>query len=247
MARRRGEAAAHAATPSTDPVLRDRDWAAVARDYHISQPYNYAVLDGVLTDTACASVRRQLLNQWGWQYKNWQANELYVRDPDIPEVRAAAELLPQLLPEVLGGLEFVRCWAFMHQRNAGLKVHADNGAVTLDIWLTPDEYNRDPASGGLVFFDVKRDPGMMIHEFNTVEWAEQHFRAHTKGRREVVGYAYNRGILFDAGTFHESDKVDFVAEGVESYRINLSLLFDDPEQFRARRAQYDDADDLGVN
>jgi len=188
-----------------------------------------------------------LLTQWGWQYKNWQAQELYVRDPGIPEIPIIAAELKRQLPELLGDYEFVRCWAFMHQRNAGLKVHADNGAITLDLWITPDEYNLDPESGGLVFFDVKRVPGQLIHEFNTVEWAEKYFRQHTEGHSTKVGYRYNRAVLFDAGTFHESDTVDFVARGADTYRINVSLLFDDPVEFARRRAVYEDPDAHGVN
>lgn len=194
-----------------------------------------------------ASVRAQLLNDWGWQYKNWQSQELYVRDPEIPGIPRVAQELKTNLPDLLDGYEFVRCWAFMHQRNAGLKVHADNGAITVDLWVTPDECNLDPTTGGLIFFDVQRKPHQMIHEFNTVEWAEQYFREETGGQSTRVPYRFNRAVVFDAGTFHESDTVNFDGQGAETYRINLSLLFDDPEEFARRRAVYDDPDATGVN
>lgn len=93
---------------------------------------------------------------------------------------------------------------------------------------------------GLRFFDVKRDPNMLIHEFNTVEWAEKYYEQHTQGAKESVSYGCNRAIVFDASTFHESDRVSFVEEGAHTYRINLSLLFDDPEEFARRREAYDD-------
>jgi hypothetical protein len=227
--------------------LTERDWPAVVDEYRSTSPYNFAVLDDLLPAGVIGSIRTQLLANWGWQYKNWQAQELYVRDPAIPEIPLIAAALKRNVPDLLDGYEFVRCWAFMHQRNAGLKVHADNGAVTLDLWITPDEFNRDPETGGLVFFDVKREPGQLIHEFNTVEWAERYFEENTQGRSQKVGYRFNRAVLFDAGTFHESDAVDFVADGADSYRINLSLLFDDPVEFARRRAVYNEPDDQGVN
>jgi hypothetical protein len=220
--------------------LSERDWEAVEREYAESNPYNYAVLDGFFTPEAFSSIREQLLANWGWQYKNWQANELYVRDPKIPEIAQVADELKKRLPKVLDGMEFVRAWSFMHQRNVGLKVHSDNGAVTVDVWMTPDECNLLPEAGGIKFFDVKRDPNMLIHEFNTVEWAEKYFEQHTKGVSEAVGYGCNRAILFDAKTFHESDRVKFKEEGAHTYRINLSLLFDDPEEYARRRKVYDD-------
>lgn len=220
--------------------LTERDWQEVEREYASSSPYNYSVLDDFFTPDAFSSIRGQLLSNWGWQYKNWQANELYVRDPKIPEIQSVAEELKKRLPVVLNGLQFVRCWAFMHQRNVGLKVHADNGAVTVDVWMTPDECNLLPEAGGLVFFDVKRDPAMLIHEFNTVEWAEKYFKDHTQGKTDIVSYGCNRAILFDASTFHESDHVAFREDGAHTYRINLSLLFDDPAEFARRRKVYDD-------
>jgi len=220
--------------------LTERNWQQVEREYAASSPYNYAVLDDFFSPAAFASVRDQLISNWGWQYKNWQANELYVRDPKIPEIQSVAHDLKERLPVVLDGLEFVRCWAFMHQRNVGLKVHADNGAVTADVWMTPDEFNLLPGAGGLVFFDVKRDPAMLIHEFNTVEWAEKYFEEHTKGATETVAYGCNRAVLFDAATFHESGQVSFREDGAHTYRINLSLLFDDPDEFARRRRVYDD-------
>lgn len=221
-------------------VLTKRDWARVEYEYAQSNPYNYSVLDDFFTPETFARIRENLLSDWGWRYKNWQANELYVRDPKIPEIQAVAVELKKQLPNVLDGLEFVRCWSFMHQRNVGLKVHADNGAVTVDVWMTPDEFNLLPEAGGLVFFDVKRDPNMLIHEFNTVEWAERYYNEHTKGASEKISYRSNRAVLFDASTFHESDTVSFREEGAHTYRINLSLLFDDPEEFAKRRKEYDD-------
>lgn len=221
-------------------ALTTRDWQQVEREYTGSTPYNYAVLDDFFTHDAFETIREQLLTSWGWQYKNWQANELYVRDPEIPEIEAVAAELKRQLPTVLDGLEFVRCWSFMHQRNVGLKVHADNGAVTVDVWMTPDEFNLLPDAGGIVFFDVKRNPEMLIHEFNTVEWAEKYFEQHTMGAAESVTYRCNRAILFDASTFHESDQVEFRDDDAHTYRINLSLLFDDPVEFAERRAVYDD-------
>lgn len=220
--------------------LTQRDWDRVEYEYDQSSPYNYSVLDDFFTSGTFTNIRERLLTDWGWQYKNWQANELYVRDPQIPEIQSVAAELKKQLPNVLDGLEFVRCWSFMHQRNVGLKVHADNGAVTVDVWMTPDEFNLLPEAGGLVFFDVKRDPNMLIHEFNTVEWAARYYNVHTKGASEKIGYRCNRAVLFDASTFHESDTVSFREEGAHTYRINLSLLFDDPEEFARRREAYDD-------
>jgi hypothetical protein len=62
-------------------------------------------------------------------------------DPKIPEIESVANELKKRPPAVLDRLGLVRCRAFMHQRNVGLKVSSNNGAVTVDVWMTLDEYN----------------------------------------------------------------------------------------------------------
>src|SRR5439155_10395085 len=69
-----------------DSCLTRRDWAQVEGEYQASSPYNYAVLDDFFDPDVLASIREQLVGNWGWGYKNWQANELYVRDPEITEI-----------------------------------------------------------------------------------------------------------------------------------------------------------------
>ena len=62
----------------------------------------------------------------------------------VAELRAA-------LPRVIGDLPLVNAWAYKYggageaddARDAGIRVHADNALVNLNLWLTPDEFN-DP-------------------------------------------------------------------------------------------------------
>lgn len=47
-------------------------------------------------------------------------------------------------------------WAYKyHEDYTGINTHADEAAVNVNIWLTPDDANLDPTSGGLVIFTAK--------------------------------------------------------------------------------------------
>lgn len=227
-------------------LINERDWTQVARLYNESTPFNYVILDDFLALPVLEALRGFLLEHWGWQYRNWLSNELYLKDPEFPEIPSIATMVKRVLPGVIGDrLELVRWWGFMHQRNVGLQVHADNGAVTLDMWLTPDTNNCDPETGGLVFYNFKREPEKWIHEFNTVEYAERDLEL--EDRRSTlgavrVGYRYNRAILFDARTYHASESLAFENDHARTQRINFSLLFDDPHEFAARYEQYEAAE-----
>lgn len=60
-------------------------------------------------------------------------------------------------------------WAYKyHDAYSGINLHADQAAVNVNIWLTADEANLDPTSGGLVVFLAKV-------RFGTVGQAFAHF------------------------------------------------------------------------
>jgi hypothetical protein len=51
-------------------------------------------------------------------------------------------------------------WAYKYAPGmGGIKIHADEAAVNVNIWITPDNANLDPTSGGLVVFTAKPKPG----------------------------------------------------------------------------------------
>jgi len=217
-------------------VICDQEWEAIESQYVSSEPFNYAVIDNVLPSDVCASVREQIVGNWGWQYMNWQAKELYIRDFELREITEVAHAIKESLPDLLHDMELVQYIAFWHQRNAGLYAHSDTGAVTLNLWLTPDEYNLDPTTGGLILYDVKRRDDMLIHEFNAAPYSTDYLAANTKGQSVTIPYRFNRATLFDAKTLHASDQIHFVNDGPNTARINFSLLFDNPIQFKNRFA-----------
>ncbi len=219
-------------------LLEQKDWRAVESEYFDSAPYNFAVIDNFFAPETCAFIRDAIVNNKGWSFMNWQAEELFIRNFDLPIVKDVAAAVTERLPRIFDRLALVQHIAFMHQRNNGLCAHSDTGLVTVDVWLTPEEFNLEPESGGLVLYDVKRESDQDIHQFNARPWCVEYFKAHTRGGSVTVPYKYNRAIIFDARTFHASDRMRFVGTGADTYRINYALLFDDPSTFRDRYERY---------
>jgi hypothetical protein len=51
-------------------------------------------------------------------------------------------------------------WAYKYAPGmGGIKIHADEAAVNVNIWVTPDDANVNPESGGLVVFTTKPKEG----------------------------------------------------------------------------------------
>jgi hypothetical protein len=207
-------------------MLTERNWKEVEQALRVSNPYNYVVIDDFLKPDFCRVLREKLLNHWGWRYKNWASQNLHNTRPNIPEVFLIARDLKLACFELLEEKELIAHWALMYHRNIAGGVHADNAAFTLTLWLTPDEYNLDENTGGLILYDVKRYPEMMPHEHLSYTNSEGFVQQNTRGEKVIINYKYNRAVLFDAWTFHKTDTLNFSQQGIDSYRINLSLAFE---------------------
>jgi hypothetical protein len=220
--------------------INEQDWKAIEAQYAETSPYNYAVIDNFLAPDACSEVLAHLVNSKGWAFMNVEGSQsvLVVRNFNLPLINEIASAAVDKLAGVLGGLSLVEHSAFMNRSNDGLSIHSDNGLATLNIYLTPDEFNLDPATGGLWLYDVKRGENQALHEFNSQPWCTEYYKKHTKGGAARVGYAFNRAVLFDARTLHAAERMRFACKSVASHRLNLALRFDKPEEFQSRFDPY---------
>lgn len=207
-------------------VLTPRDWGGVEHQFEESSPYNYAVLDNFLQPEVCEDLRQQLIGHWGWRRKNWVSKHLHNAKPQLPHVSRIAEELKENLPNLLGEVELISHWALMYPNNEEGSVHSDNSLVTLSVWLTPDEYNLDPSTGGLILYDVKRQDRKLRDHM--VDRADRYVEAHTQGGKAAVEYRCNRAVLLDGRTFHRTDALNFRHAGADSHRLNLAFAFDRP-------------------
>lgn len=178
------------------------------------------------------------MDHWGWRFKNWVSAHLHNNHPDLELFGDIAATLKQNLPELLGTAELVSHWALMYVKNIPGRVHADIAGLTLTLWLTADEYNLDPHTGGLILFDVKRPREMMPHEHLVTTSAEAFVSATTRGETVHIPYRCNRAVLFDGSTFHKTDILNFAASGSDSHRINAALAFEDRVTFKDRLRPY---------
>lgn len=215
--------------------IAPREWESVLEAYENSAPYNYAVIDDFLQPDVCQQLHQELLNHPGWRNQDYMGESIFSNmKPGIETIFTIAKSIKALCPSLFSEYDIIEHWALMYPRNASGKLHSDIGALTLNIWLTPEEYNLDSSGGGLIFFDVKRPleppPGKSL----SYVWSEEYVKDYTAGQTVSVSYKCNRALLFDASTFHKTDSFRFANMKPESYRINLSLAFDNTGVYRER-------------
>ena len=203
------------------------DWRAIEDEYFSSTP-EAIYIDNLLSPEALRELRNFCLAStlWKYEYKSQYlgafANTGFFNSLHF---RIAREL-KEKMPRIFGEHRLEQLWGFKYNPRVskGINVHADFARVNLNFWITPDEANLDPDSGGLIVYDVPSPPSWSFREYNIEEDAIHRFlREHRSGSRKIP-YRCNRAVLFNSTLFHETDEIHF-KEGYENRRINITYLF----------------------
>jgi tetratricopeptide (TPR) repeat protein len=185
------------------------------------------VIDNLLTDEVVAAFRRYCRGSRIWHTPYPQG---YLGA--FPESGFAAPLLAQVAEELSATFQDIFAahplryhWAFKYDSKLdGIGIHADEAAVNVNFWITPDAANLDPQSGGLVIWDKAAPLDWGFAKFNADEKAAYAFLEESGARPITIPYRANRAVIFDSNLFHKTDMIRF-ADGYENRRINITMLY----------------------
>jgi tetratricopeptide (TPR) repeat protein len=212
--------------PAVSPTL---DRVRIGRDLAGETGQGGATfVDGLLTPPALARLRRYLLESTIWHDFSHIGGFVatYLEDGlACPLVLQIADELRAALPDVLGPYPLSQAWAFKGlEGSAAVAAHADDARWSVNLWLTPDAANLDPASGGLVVCRTPPPADWEIRGYDADAAEIDAFMARHAADSLAVPYGENRAVLFEARLFHRSDAPSFAPEYV-NHRINLTLLY----------------------
>jgi tetratricopeptide (TPR) repeat protein len=200
--------------------------APAAKTWTDSDP-RIVVIDNLLTDEALAALRRYTLGSriWHTAYAQGYLGAFPESGFAAPLLAQVAEELSATFQEIFAGHPLRYHWAFKYDSTMdGIGIHADEAAVNVNFWITPDEANRDPQGGGLVIWDKAAPLEWDFAKFNADESAAYAFLEEQGARTVTVPYRANRAVIFDSNLFHKTDRITF-AEGYENRRINITMLY----------------------
>jgi len=216
---------------SGDAINRDIPRQQIERQWQAQRP-QIIVVDNLLTQDALTALRRFCEASTIWQ-KTYDAGYLGTT-PEAgfacPLLAQIAEELPRALPEVFRDHPLKYIWAFKYDSTlSGINIHADFAAVNVNFWITPDEANLDPESGGLVVWDKAAPLDWDFDKYNTDESAIRRFLTEAGAKPVTIPYRANRAVIFDSDLFHETDRLSF-KEGYQNRRLNVTLLYGEREK-----------------
>src|SRR4029077_18591034 len=142
-----------------------------------------------------------------------------------PLLAQIADEIPRRYPTVFASHPLTQLWALKYDRQlSGTPTHADFAAINVNLWITPDDANLDPKSGGLVIWDKAAPLDWDFVKYHNDTTAAREFLAQAGARFVTVAYRSNRAVIFDSDLFHETDRIVF-KEGYLNRRINITLLY----------------------
>ena len=207
-------------------VLGDWDAQAVEATFHSRHP-GFAWFDGLLTPSALRELWQFCLDSTVWfqmTFKNEVSATLF-NGFCCPLLLQIANELRARLPGLLGKHPLALAWAYKYCGDfSGLGIHADDGAVSVNFWITPDEANLDGESGGLILWDRE-----VPESYLRLERARQppmiQAIVDAPGTTAVTApYRCNRAVVFNSMIAHSTDRFRF-KDGYENRRINITLLY----------------------
>ena len=208
--------------PAVNPANRE----IVARQWAASDP-QIVVIDELLTPAALEGLRRFCLGSTVWRkaYRRGYLGAFQEHGFACPLLAQIAQELEEVFPTVIDGHGLVTSWAFKYDsRLDGIAIHADQAAVNVNFWITPQEANLNPESGGMVIWDKAAPEDWEITRYNGDDDAVRAFLAQAEARSITVPYRENRAVIFDSDLFHETDRIEF-REGYENRRVNVTMLY----------------------
>jgi hypothetical protein len=220
--------------PDLDLELIQRQW--LGQDSNHKHP-GIVVVDDILTPEALNKIRQLLLESTVWyqtklplQFGGYVG--AYIDDGlhDRILLQVAFELYEKL-PQIMKRHYLKYLWAYKYDSHyTGINTHADQAAINVNLWLTPDTANLDPTSGGLVIFTAKPPPDWEFEKYNTdTEFVREELLKPTGYANWTVPYRQNRAVIFDSALFHHTDDFSF-RRGYKNRRINLTLLYGDMQR-----------------
>lgn len=199
----------------------------ITADY-FSDGFEATYFDTLLTDEALGSLRRYLLESTIWfdcKYKGGYLGTMMDDGLACPLLLQIADDLREAFPDIFMDHKLKQSWAYKYDSDlTGIETHADFAAVNVNFWLTPDEANLSPDSGGLIVYDAEAPLDWDFAAYNTDQAQIQEYLEEAADEKIVAPYRQNRMVMFNSDLFHETDTFEF-KEGYENRRINVTMLF----------------------
>ena len=125
-------------------------------------------------------------------------------------------------------LRLTQAWIFKYDsKREGTNIHADQAAVNVNFWVTPEIANQDKSKGGLKIWNKLPPKESSFDSYNSLDNSPKILEMLNDNNiaSKVIPYKENRAVIFNSQLFHATDDFSF-EESYENRRINITFLYD---------------------
>lgn len=206
----------------------DLDGDALTAQYLLNTP-QILVIDDFLCPDALQALRDFCTYSTMWHQERARGYLASVLSEDFacPLLFQISDELKQLLPDVIKSNRLSYAWGFKYDSTlSGVPIHADDAVVNCNLWITDDDANRNPKTGGLIIWDKKPPDTWSYEDYNNLKNVKKirEFLQNEDAQGIRIPHKANRVVIFDSDLFHETDDIDF-EEDYLSRRVNITLLY----------------------
>jgi Flp pilus assembly protein TadD len=190
----------------------------------------WVVVDDFLSPPALAALRRFCAESGIWFEKKFrhEVGASLRNGFCCPLLLQIAAETREALPGVFGRHLFTGLFSYKYLGRGTLgNVHADRGAVSLNLWITDDEANEEPGRGGLVIWNKRVPAEYFTEDPELIDRLHEQLLSQPDARESVVPYRANRALVFRSDVLHRTDRVRF-RDDHASRRVSITYLYGRP-------------------
>lgn len=190
---------------------------------------SFIVIDDFLAPEALAGIRRLSEEATFWFEPKDHGGHVgaYLDEGfDHPLILSIASQTRAAMPRILDNSVLKQAWAYKYDnRGGGTRIHADQAAFTLNLWITADESNLD-GGGGLIMTDAAAPIDWGFAQYNGDVRAIEAYLHRRDAKFTRIAHKANRAVFFKSHYFHATEAFHFGSAYVDR-RVNVSFMFGD--------------------
>lgn len=134
--------------------------------------------------------------------------------------------LDELVPEIFGHFPIQNFWCYkvLKENPLGVMLHADQAAVNLNVWLTPEDGHI--SGGGTQVYSAVPELNAGFQKFNAYQVADQMRRQLASlGSMKTVPFQQNRALVFNSDKWHGTEPDFHFEDAFGKERVVLTILW----------------------
>ena len=165
-------------------------------------------------------------NIFKYPYENGYLGAFLARGLSNKFILKLSEDIRLSYKNIFNDTKLVQAWIYKYDSNKrGINIHADPAKINVNFWVTPDEGNLNPDSGGLKVWNKIPPDDWDFHQYNSGVEKMKKFLSDNKSIEQTIPYKENRAVIFNSKLFHSTDEFRF-DDSYKNRRLNITFLYE---------------------